>query len=90
MNQPFRKLLLLVTILFPLQTNFIFAQQPESWQSKVSPSLLSKLNEEEQASFIVLMNQKADLSEAKRIQGKEAKGEFVFGKLSELAKSSQQ
>jgi len=88
MNQPLCKFFSLAII--SVFSNFLFAQQSTQWQSKVSPALLSKFDHQSTTSFVVVMNEQADLSYVKNIHGKEAKGNFVYQTLSELARNSQQ
>ena len=88
MNQPVIRLFLIVILVSLLHSFHSSAQQ--SWQTKVSPAVFTSLKDHSTTGFIVVMKQQADLSPAKNIHGKEAKGNFVYETLSTLAKNSQQ
>lgn len=88
MNQPVIRLFLIVILVSLLHSFHSSAQQ--SWQTKVSPAVFTSLKDHSTTGFIVVMKQQADLSAAKNIHGKEAKGNFVYETLSTLAKNSQQ
>jgi serine protease AprX len=66
-----------------------FAQNGSDWQKKVSPSLLEQTRDGQAVPFLIMLTQQADVSEAKKIRGKEAKGEFVFHTLQQTAHQSQ-
>lgn len=78
-----------IIIFFILFHHTIFAQQPQEWKVKVSSILLSKLQDHATETFIVLMKDQENLSEAKNIHGKEAKGAYAYQKLTSFAESSQ-
>ncbi|HMQ48971.1 MAG TPA: S8 family serine peptidase [Saprospiraceae bacterium] len=62
----------------------------ENWKDKVAPALLEKANRNGSVSFIVLLEEQADLSQTPRAASKEEKGQYVFQKLQETAARSQQ
>lgn len=62
----------------------------ENWKDKVAPSLLEKADRGTKVSFIVLLEEQADLSQTPRAASKEEKGQYVFQKLRETAAHSQQ
>jgi serine protease AprX len=65
------------------------AQNGTDWQKKVTPSLLQQTRDGNSAPFIIMLDQQADVSHAKEIRTKEAKGEFVFHTLQQTAHQSQ-
>jgi subtilisin family serine protease len=66
------------------------AQTNGQWQDKVSPALLEDARAGQTVPFMILMTQQADVSQAKWLGSKEAKGEYVFQTLLETARESQQ
>jgi subtilisin family serine protease len=60
--------------------------RPGSWRDKVDPPLLEASGP---VWFFTLMTEKADLSGAADLRTKEAKGRFVHGRLTAVARSSQ-
>ena len=59
------------------------------WVQKIAPSVLDVVSDEGTADFIVLLTEQADVSEARFLPLKKDKGQFVFQKLSETAKCTQ-
>ncbi|MFW6068084.1 MAG: S8 family serine peptidase [Chloroflexota bacterium] len=67
------------------------AQGPATgWEEKVAPGLLREVETQGEAEFIVFMREQADLSGAERHADKEAKGAYVYGRLTELARQTQE
>jgi len=64
------------------------ASVTESWQSKVDASVLSKASAG-QTEFLIYMDNQADLSGADVLLSKEAKGEYVYRQLTEVAQATQ-
>ena len=58
------------------------------WRGKVDPRVLSAL-EVGQAEFLIYMRQQADLSGARALKGKEAKGRYVYERLTSTAATTQ-
>src|SRR5688572_29013179 len=77
------------TLAFVLAFASSHAQSGSEWQRKVSPSLLEQTRDGQSTSFIIVLTQQADVSDAKHIRTKEAKGEFVFQTLRQTAQQSQ-
>jgi subtilisin family serine protease len=67
------------------------AQQASAiaWQASVDPLLLALSEETEVSEFIVMLEGKADLSQAATLGSKAAKGDYVVRSLLEAAKASQ-
>lgn len=61
-----------------------------SWEEKVAPELLQEVKSQGEAEFIVFMREQADLSGALHRSGKEAKGAYVYGRLTQLARETQE
>jgi subtilisin family serine protease len=61
----------------------------QSWEKKVTPSLLGQTRDGDSAPFIIVMTQQADLSAAWQLRTKEAKGEYVYQSLQQIAQQSQ-
>jgi serine protease AprX len=68
---------------------FTFPLYGQDWKQKVSPSLLETTRNGQSTSFIVILSQQADVSGAKQIKTKKAKGEYVFQALKQTAHQSQ-
>src|ERR1035438_7276663 len=60
---------------------------PENWQDKVDPRLLQGAPATNE--FLVILSEQADLSGAAALKTKEAKGRFVFERLTEVAQRTQ-
>lgn len=60
-----------------------------SWQSKIDPSIVSRLQSENSVEFLVLMKEQADLTGARFLRTKAAKGSLVFNALQQKSKESQ-
>lgn len=60
-----------------------------AWQNKIDPSLLPALQAGESVEFIVLMKEQADVSSARFLRHKTAKGSMVFRILQQQALASQ-
>jgi subtilisin family serine protease len=88
MNQRVIRLLPVVLLVSLLRSSHSDAQP--FWQSKVSPAVFAALNEHASTGFIIVLEEQADLSAAKNLRGKEAKGTLVYETLHTLAKNSQQ
>jgi serine protease AprX len=66
------------------------AVQPlETWQDKIDAELLERALQGGDVEFIVTMNGKADLSEARWKKTKEERGAYVFQQLSKFAQQAQ-
>jgi subtilisin family serine protease len=61
---------------------------PENWQDKVDPRLLQGAPATNE--FLVILSERADLSGATALKTKEAKGRYVFERLTETAQRTQQ
>lgn len=61
----------------------------KQWESKVSSTLLIKMQEQNKVECLVVLQQQADLSAAKSMGTKEEKGQFVFEQLKATAQQSQ-
>lgn len=79
-------LLLLLTLGF-VTTAFL---PNENWKSKVDESLLAKLEQGQSTDFLIVLQNQANLNQAKSLKTKEQKGTFVFNHLKDLATKSQQ
>lgn len=60
------------------------------WQEKIDAEVLAELQAGARVEVIVAFVEEADLSPAKHLRGKAAKGQFVFQQLTAVAESSQQ
>lgn len=83
-----------ISLALALAFAFIFpftasAQNGGDWKSKVSPALLEQTRSGQSASFLILLATQADVSEAKALHTKEAKGTYVFSTLQQTAHQSQ-
>ena len=76
--------LLFITLFYTIPA---ISQDP-AWQQKVSPRLLS-VSDKAPESFLIVMTDQADLSEAIFFETKEEKGSYVFNTLSAFARESQ-
>jgi subtilisin family serine protease len=61
---------------------------PENWQDKVDPRLMQGAPATNE--FLVILSEQADLSGAAALKTKEAKGRYVFERLTETAQRTQQ
>ena len=61
----------------------------EAWRDKVDAGLLLQMRTDETPSFVVLFEEKADLSGAAAIKGRAAKSAYVFQQLTSVAQRSQ-
>jgi len=78
--------------LFSLLLSFIVfsvSAQQAAISAKIDPLLAARLQEKGTAEFLVVMKAEADLSAAKGLKTKEAKGQYVFETLQKFAKNSQ-
>ena len=67
---------------------FFFQQHP--WESKVDSTLLRAAEAGENITFLVVLQAQADVSGAKSLKTKDAKGRFVFNQLRQTANRTQQ
>lgn len=81
------KKLICIPVFALLMVQFAFAQQ--NWRTKVSPKVLTMYDESKNLDLLVQLNSKADLSAAKYLKSKKAKGRFVYESLKTTATSSQ-
>ena len=65
------------------------AQNGEEWKQKVAPSLLEQTRSGESASFLILLTNQADVSDAYQLRTKESKGTYVFNALQQTAHQAQ-
>lgn len=63
--------------------------QPPAWESKINSALLEASKNQEMVDFLIQLKDKADISRAQTIKGKEEKGRFVFQKLRKHAENKQ-
>ncbi|MFN0202585.1 MAG: S8 family peptidase [Bacteroidia bacterium] len=66
-----------------------WAIQMTAQQANIDPLLWAKVNEKGKAECLVILKGQADLSAAKHLKTKEAKGQFVYQTLTTFAKKSQ-
>lgn len=59
------------------------------WEEKVAPRLLSELESQGEAEFIVFLQEQGELSAALSLSAKEAKGNYVYNRLAALARQTQ-
>ena len=62
---------------------------PDTWREKVDPSLLPQLDGGQRVEMLVVLHEQADLTPARHIHGKAAKGTWVYARVSELAQRTQ-
>ncbi|GJM36289.1 MAG: hypothetical protein DHS20C18_52900 [Saprospiraceae bacterium] len=60
-----------------------------NWQAKVDVGLLEKLNNGASIDFLVVLREQSTVNEAKTLQNKAAKGQFVYQKLKTTAERTQ-
>ncbi|MCB0578877.1 MAG: S8 family serine peptidase [Phaeodactylibacter sp.] len=82
-----KKMLFFTVIIFSMAS----WQKPESgdWKNKVDASLLEKAYAGEEAEFLILLQEQADVSGSRQFRIKEEKAAFVFNKLQQTAKQTQ-
>ncbi|HFC01261.1 MAG TPA: T9SS type A sorting domain-containing protein, partial [Phaeodactylibacter sp.] len=61
----------------------------EDWKNKVSANLMTKALRGEALDFLVMLKEQADVSDAKNLKTKEARGNYVFEKLKRNAATYQ-
>ena len=83
MRHRLSSVLLLTSLLAPA----IHASEP--WRTKVDPWVLTQAAGKAQAEFLVVLAEQADVSGARALSSKEAKGRFVFEKLMATAARTQ-
>ncbi len=79
----------LITVAFVLALISAGLPANESWQKKVDDSLLEKARQQQEVSFLVVLEEQADVSPARKIKAKEEKGRYVFESLQKTAQRSQ-
>ncbi|MCP3933526.1 MAG: S8 family serine peptidase [Bacteroidetes bacterium] len=79
----------LITVAFVLALISAGLPTNESWQKKVDDSLLEKARQQQEVSFLVVLEEQADVSPARKIKAKEEKGRYVFESLQKTAQRSQ-
>mgnify|MGYP000449590626 CR=1 FL=1 len=77
--------LFIITCFFTIALN----AQANDWQDKIDASLWKKAEGGQDADFIIVLQQQADLADARLLQTKEEKGEYVFNTLRTMAQQSQ-
>lgn len=80
-------LLLLPLALFALLTGR--SAGADAWKSSVDPAVMAAYHVAEEVEFIVLLSDQADLSQARQLRSKLAKGRFTFNTLRDVASASQ-
>ena len=75
-------------VLAVLTTRAGVPENPENWQDKVDPRLLQGAPATNE--FLVILSEQADLSGATALKTKDAKGRYVFERLTEVAQRTQQ
>ena len=65
------------------------AAPASDWQQKVDPWVLQESRSAGETEFLVVLAEQAEVAAARRLHGKEAKGNFVFAKLREVADRTQ-
>ena len=61
----------------------------EDWRSKVDAEILATIESGATVDFLIYMNEQSDISDAKLLQTKNEKGQYVYMRLRELARASQ-
>src|SRR6187399_1309904 len=73
-----------------LLTFFSFATgQNSDWHKKVSTALLANTSNGQSAPFIILLSQQPDVSDARILQTKDEKANYVFHELRQFAAETQ-
>lgn len=80
---------LLTSFLFLLLANLPQPTQAAAWTAKVDPWVLETAVAQPQTEFLVYLTEQADLSGAAAIRGKEAKGQYVYERLTAVAAQTQ-
>lgn len=75
--------------LFTIVSMLFATLQAQSWEQKVAPELLLNLRTGGQMELIIAFQEQADLSGAYQLHGKEAKGQYVYAQVQQVASSSQ-
>ncbi len=81
---------LFVLAIVVLWAGNLWSQFPEASRSKLAPTVWRAVAENRHSDVLVVFSEKADLSEAARVRGKEAKARYVYRALVQTAESSQQ
>jgi uncharacterized repeat protein (TIGR01451 family) len=78
-------------LLIPLMAALLGAapSAAPSWQARVDRLVLQDLAASGQAEFLIYMSEQADLSAALKLEGKTAKGRYVYEQLSRTARRTQ-
>ena len=79
----------LFSMLFVLITTQVSAQEANTSSTKIDPALTLRLLEQKPTNALIIIEDKADISEVDFIKGKVEKAAFVYSKLKEKATSSQ-
>lgn len=66
-----------------------FAQINPHWEQKISTALIEQSSDGQSVSFIIIMTEQANLSEARQLQTKNLKGIYVYQTLLEVSQGSQ-
>lgn len=66
-----------------------FGAPQKGWEEKVAPELISALDSQDEFEFIVFMHEQADLSAARHLSSKEAKGRYAYRQLAQIARHTQ-
>jgi serine protease AprX len=92
MPKPFarRALVALASLLLPALAASALLATAADWKAKVDPWVLDRVAAGGTAEFLVFLDQQADVSGAAAIHGKEARGRYVFDRLTETARRTQQ
>lgn len=72
-----------------MAAHFLFSQNQPQWQDKVDSTLFAMFQTENEAEFLIIMQEQADLRPAEQFKRKEEKGRFVYETLSNLASRTQ-
>lgn len=78
-----------IFILFVLTICISWNMPTPNWQAKVDVGLLEKLNNGASIDFLVVLREQSTVNEAKTLQNKAAKGQFVYQKLKTTAERTQ-
>jgi subtilisin family serine protease len=81
----------ILSLLIPALSLFLLlpASRPTPWQNKVEPALMTALERDGYASFIVLFEQQADVSAARQQGSKVQMGTYVFERTRAVAAAAQ-
>lgn len=83
-----KKVLLITVVLFSLAS--WHPCEGGEWKEKVDASLLEKVAGGGEAEFLILLREQADVSRSRELRFKEEKGRFVFEKLKNVARQTQE